>query len=56
MPHGKPRKGIMVVSAKIDKDLQEILDRIVKKEGYENRSVLIRKAIFEYIKKYKENV
>ena len=56
MPHGKPRKGITVVTAKIDEELQKELDRIVEEKDFKNRSDLIRKAIIEYITKFKENV
>jgi metal-responsive CopG/Arc/MetJ family transcriptional regulator len=53
MPHGKSREGICTISAKVEQNLRDELDRIRAKLGLETRSDVVKRALTQYVQRFK---
>jgi metal-responsive CopG/Arc/MetJ family transcriptional regulator len=49
LTHGKPKKGTVTISTKIENDIQFELDKITVLLGHKTRSETIREAIYAYV-------
>ncbi|MCK5560256.1 MAG: ribbon-helix-helix protein, CopG family [Thermoplasmata archaeon] len=47
--HGKSRVGVVTISAKVEKELRDKLDKIKTKLNLKNRSEVVRLAIKSFV-------